>query len=294
MKKSDTLVQYFLERKSLINKSFILIVLSFFVIFILSKNYKESPFIAKLSLEGMINNESNFIEKINQLKQKENLKAILILVNSPGGTFVSSKEIYDSLKLFDEKIPIAVYMKEVATSGAYLVSLGADKIFANTGTITGSVGVILQTADITTLLDKIGINPLVIKSGDLKAVPNLVEKTNELQFEYIKNIVLLMQEEFMQLVNLERKISIKSQEKIRDGRIFTSKQAKQIELIDEVGVEKDALDWLKKKAGLDDKIKIIDYAKTNDLFDFLNLKFFRKFNNMDLKLTDGILAIWTP
>ena len=294
MKKSDTLVQYFLERKSLINKSFILIVLSFFVIFILSKNYKESPFIAKISLEGMINNESNFIEKINQLKQKENLKAILILVNSPGGTFVSSKEIYDSLKLFDEKIPIAVYMKEVATSGAYLVSLGADKIFANTGTITGSVGVILQTADITTLLDKIGINPLVIKSGDLKAVPNLVEKTNELQFEYIKNIVLLMQEEFMQIVNLERKISIKSQEKIRDGRIFTSKQAKQIELIDEVGVEKDALNWLKKKAGLDDKIKIIDYAETNELFDFLNLKLFRKFNNMDLKLTDGILAIWTP
>ena len=294
MKKSDTLVQYFLERKSLINKSFMLIVLSFFVIFILSKNYKESPFIAKISLEGMINNESNFIEKINQLKQKENLKAILILVNSPGGTFVSSKEIYDSLKLFDEKIPIAVYMKEVATSGAYLVSLGADKIFANTGTITGSVGVILQTADITTLLDKIGINPLVIKSGDLKAVPNLVEKTNELQFEYIKNIVLLMQEEFMQLVNLERKISIKSQEKIRDGRIFTSKQAKKIKLIDEVGVEKNALDWLKKKAGLDDKIKIIDYAETNELFDFLNLKLFRKFNNMDLKLTDGILAIWTP
>ena len=294
MKKNDTLVQYFLERKSLINKSFMLIVLSFFVIFILSKNYKESPFIAKLSLEGMINNESNFIEKINQLKQKENLKAILILVNSPGGTFVSSKEIYDSLKLFDEKIPIAVYMKEVATSGAYLVSLGADKIFANTGTITGSVGVILQTADSTTLLDKIGINPLVLKSGDLKAVPNLVEKTNELQFEYIKNIVLLMQEEFMQIVNLERKISIESQEKIRDGRIFTSKQAKQIKLIDEVGVEKNALDWLKKKAGLDDKIKIIDYAETNDLFDFLNLKLFRKFNNMDLKLTDGILAIWTP
>ena len=167
-------------------------------------------------------------------------------------------------------------MKEVATSGAYLVSLGADKIFANTGTITGSVGVILQTADITTLLDKIGINPLVIKSGDLKAVPNLVEKTNELQFEYIKNIVLLMQEEFMQIVNLERKISIESQEKIRDGRIFTSKQAKQIKLIDEVGVEKNALDWLKKKAGLDDKIKIIDYAETNDLFDFLNLKLFRK------------------
>ena len=79
----------------------------------------------------MINNESNFVEQINQLKQNERLKAILVIVNSPGGTFVSSKEIYD-LKLFDKKIPIAVYMREVATSGAYLVALGADKIFSNT------------------------------------------------------------------------------------------------------------------------------------------------------------------
>ena len=195
----------------------------------------------------MINNESNFVEQINQLKQNERLKAILVIVNSPGGTFVSSKEIYDSLKLFDKKIPIAVYMREVATSGAYLVALGADKIFANTGTITGSVGVILQTADITVLLDKIGVNPLVIKSGDLKAVPNPVERTDSLQYEYIKNIVLLMQEEFGKIVNLEREISSRDQEKIVDGRIFTSNQAKKINLIDEVGVESDALDWLKKR-----------------------------------------------
>ena len=179
-----------------------------------------------------------------------------------------AKEIYDSLKLFDKKIPIAVYMREVATSGAYLVALGADKIFANTGTITGSVGVILQTADITVLLDKIGVNPLVIKSGDLKAVPNPVERTDSLQYEYIKNIVLLMQEEFGKIVNLEREISSRDQEKIVDGRIFTSNQAKKINLIDEVGVESDALDWLKKKAGLDDKIKIIDYAEKGDFLNF--------------------------
>ena len=294
MKKNDSLVKYFLKRKSLINKSFILILLSLLLVITFNESYKQSPFIAKLSLEGMINNESNFIEQIKQLEHKENLKAILILVNSPGGTFVSSKEIYDSLKLFDETIPIAVYMKEVATSGAYLVSLGADKIFANTGTITGSVGVILQTADITKLLDKIGVNPLVIKSGDLKAVPNLVEKTNEVQLEYIKDIVLLMQEDFIKIVNLERKISRKNQEKVSDGRIFTSKQAKQIKLIDEVGNEKDALNWLKKKANLDDKIKIIDYAQTSDFFDLLNLRLLKKFNNMELNLTDGILAIWTP
>ena len=294
MKKNDSLAHYFSERKSLIKKYIVIALLSLLTLVILNQNFKENPFIAKLYLDGMINNESDFLEKIKQLKQNNNFKALLIIVNSPGGTFVSSKEIYDSLKLIDEKIPVAVYMKEVATSGAYLVSLGADKIFANTGTITGSIGVILQTIDITLLLDKIGINPLVLKSGDLKAVPNPIEKTTYSQIDYIKNIVLLMQEEFNKIVNTERKISLENQKIINDGRIFTSNQAKEINLIDEIGQEENALDWLKKKAGLDDKIKILDYAEKDDLFNFLNLKFLKKISNTDLKLTDGILAIWTP
>ena len=256
-------------------------------------NYKKNPFLAKIYLEGMITSESNLVEKIDQLKQKQNLKGILLTINSPGGTFVSSKEIYDTLKFFDEKIPVAIYMKEVATSGAYLVSLGADQIFANTGTITGSVGVILQTADISLLLNKIGVSPLVIKSGDLKAIPNPLEKTNDEQIKYIKNVVLLMQEEFSKIVKLERELTWDNLEKISDGRIFTGNQAKEINLIDEIGAENDAIDWIKKKAGLDDNIKIIDYAKEDSFFDFLNLKFLKKFNDMNVKLNDGILAIWT-
>ena len=294
MKKNDSLVQYFSKKKSQIIKSFILIILFFSSVTVFNKNYKDSPFIAKLYLEGMISNETDLLEKINQLKKKENLKAILLKVNSPGGTFVSSKEIYDSLKFFDDTIPIAIYMKEVATSGAYLVSLGADQIFANTGTITGSVGVILQTADISILLDKIGINPLVIKSGDLKAVPNPLEKSNEYQINYVKDIVIIMQKEFSKIVKLEREISAENFLKINDGRIFTGSQAKEINLIDEIGVEDDAIEWLKKKAGLDDKVKIIDYVERNNFFDMLDLKFFKKISNMELKLTDGILAIWTP
>lgn len=294
MKKNDSLVQYFSKKKSQIIKSFVLIILFFSSVIVFNKNYKDSPFIAKLYLEGIISNETDLVEKINQLKKKENLKAILLKVNSPGGTFVSSKEIYDSLKFFDDTIPIAIYMKEVATSGAYLVSLGADQIFANTGTITGSVGVILQTADISILLDKIGINPLVIKSGDLKAVPNPLEKSNEYQINYVKDIVIIMQKEFSKIVKLEREISAENFLKINDGRIFTGSQAKEINLIDEIGVEDDAIEWLKKKAGLDDKVKIIDYVERSNFFDMLDLKFFKKISNMELKLTDGILAIWTP
>lgn len=293
MKKNESLAQYFLDKKSQIIKFFILVILLFFTAIVINQNYKKKPFIAKIYLEGMITSESNLVEKIDQLKQKQNLKGILLTINSPGGTFVSSKEIYDTLKFFDEKIPVAIYMKEVATSGAYLVSLGADQIFANTGTITGSVGVILQTADISLLLNKIGVSPLVIKSGDLKAIPNPLEKTNDEQIKYIKNVVLLMQEEFSKIVKLERELTWDNLEKISDGRIFTGNQAKEINLIDEIGAENDAIDWIKKKAGLDDNIKIIDYAKEDSFFDFLNLKFLKKFNDMNVKLNDGILAIWT-
>ena len=294
MKKNESLAQYFLDKKSQIIKFFILVILLFFTAIVINQNYKKKPFIAKIYLEGMITSESNLVEKIDQLKQKQNLKGILLTINSPGGTFVSSKEIYDTLKFFDEKIPVAIYMKEVATSGAYLVSLGADQIFANSGTITGSVGVILQTADISVLLNKIGVSPLVIKSGDLKAIPNPLEKTNDEQIKYIKNVVLLMQEEFSKIVKLERELTWDNLEKISDGRIFTGNQAKEINLIDEIGAENDAIDWIKKKAGLDDNIKIIDYAKEDSFFDFLNLKFLKKFNDMNVKLNDGILAIWTP
>ena len=294
MKKNESLAQYFLGKKSQIIKFFILVILFFSTAIVINQNYKKNPFIAKIYLEGMITSESNLVEKIDQLKQKQNLKGILLTINSPGGTFVSSKEIYDTLKFFDEKIPVAIYMKEVATSGAYLVSLGADQIFANAGTITGSVGVILQTADISLLLNKIGVSPLVIKSGDLKAIPNPLEKTNDEQIKYIKNVVLLMQEEFSKIVKLERELTWDNLEKISDGRIFTGNQAKEINLIDEIGAENDAIDWIKKKAGLDDNIKIIDYAKEDSFFDFLNLKFLKKFNDMNVKLNDGILAIWTP
>ena len=149
MKKNDSLVHYFLKRKSFIKKSlifsFIFSILSFiFYSF-------EKPFIAKLSIEGIINTESQFLDELKKIDENPNFKGLLVIINSPGGTFVSSKEIYDSLKFLNKKIPVAVYMKEVATSGAYMVSLGANKIFANSGTITGSVGVILQTAEITGL-----------------------------------------------------------------------------------------------------------------------------------------------
>ena len=292
MKKNDSLINYFLKRKSLIKKS--LIISFLFSIVLVATNAVEKPFIAKLYIEGVISTESQFIDELNKIEKDSNFKGLLVIINSPGGTFVSSKEIYDSLKFLSKKIPVAVYMKEVATSGAYLASLGADKIFANVGTVTGSVGVILQTAEITGLLDKIGITPMIIKSGELKAIPNPFEESDREQIDFIRDVVLEMQKEFIGLVKEEREISPEGINVVSDGRIFTSRQAQKINLIDEIAAEKDAINWIKKKGGLDDNIEIIDYADKKDLKGILDLNFFNKLKSFDDNLLKGILALWIP
>ena len=292
MKKNDSLIHYFLKRKSLIKKSLILSFL--FSILLIAINSIEKPFIAKLYIKGIIDTDSQFINELNKIEQNSDFKGLLVIINSPGGTFVSSKEIYDSLKSLNKNVPVAVYMKEVATSGAYLASLGANKIFANSGTITGSVGVILQTAEITGLLDKLGITPMIIKSGELKAVPNPFEESDREQIDFIKDVVLEMQREFIGLVESEREISPEEIKIISDGRIFTSKQAQKINLIDEIVSEKDAISWIKKKGGLDDNIKIIDYADKSNLDGLLDLKILNRLKSFDNTLIKGILALWIP
>ena len=217
-----------------------------------------------------------------------------MIVNSPGGTFVSSKEIFNAIDKISNNIPTAVYMREVATSGAYLASLGADQIFLNEATITGSVGVILQTVEFTDLFKMVGINPLVVKSGELKAVPNPLEKINDEKLEYINDIVGQMQKEFLRIVKEKRNITEETVQMISDGRIFTGLIAKSLNLVDEVGVEDDAITWIKKKGNLDDNVKVIDFDGEENIFKSLNLKIIEKIKKLELSLNDGILAVWVP
>ena len=186
-------------------------------------------------------------------------------------------------------------MRELGTSGAYLASLGVDKIFVNQGSITGSVGVILQTAELTSLLEKIGVEPIVIKSGSLKAVPNLVEKLDTEKLDYMKEIIKKLQNEFVGIVKQKRNLNNNSIEKISDGRIFTSIQALELNLIDFIGNEDDAVNWIKSQANLDKDIKILELDKKKKVLDFLNVSFFKNsLMSFNLNLNSGILAIWMP
>ncbi|MBC10623.1 MAG: signal peptide peptidase SppA [Rickettsiales bacterium] len=294
MNKNDFLNQYFISRNKLL-KIILVLLISIFIISTFLSNFKNNEvIIGKIKIEGLIKDKFYLLEEIKKIEDNKNIQGLLVIVNSPGGTFVSSKEIFNAIDKISNNIPTAVYMREVATSGAYLASLGANQIFLNEATITGSVGVILQTVEFTDLFKMVGINPLVVKSGELKAVPNPLEKINDEKLEYINDIVGQMQKEFLRIVKEKRNITEETVQMISDGRIFTGLIAKSLNLVDEVGVEDDAITWIKKKGNLDDNVKVIDFDGEDNIFKFLNLKIIEKIKKLELSLNDGILAVWVP
>ena len=295
MKRNDILENY-LSKRSLIIKRFAIVLISTILIFsFFLFTSKKKDFIATISIEGIISNPEETLNDLENINKSSNAKALLVNINSPGGTFVGSKELYDKIKEISKKVPVVTYMREMATSGGYLVSLASQKIFSNIGTITGSVGVILQTAEITELLEKIGINPIVIKSGKLKATPNPLEGLSENDSKYLNDIIKSMQLEFLSLLSENRNIESKTLEIISDGRIFTGKQAKELNLIDFIGSKSDAIKWLKDEAKLPQDIDILDYSKENQYEKLISMRLFDKnFNFLKKNIYSGFLAIWDP
>ncbi len=295
MKRNDILEKY-LSKRGLIIKRFAVALISILLIFsFLLFSSKSKDFIATISIEGIINDPVDTLNDLENINKSSNAKALLVNINSPGGTFVSSKELYDKIKEISKKIPVVTYMREMATSGGYLVSLGSQKIFSNVGTITGSVGVILQTAEVTEMLKKIGINPIVVKSGDLKATPNPLESVSEKESEYLNNIIKSMQLEFLNILSENRDIENETLRIISDGRIFTGKQAKELNLVDFIGSKNDAINWLKEKAKVPTDIDIIDFSKETQYEKLINMKLFNEnFHFLKNNIHSGFLAIWDP
>ena len=295
MKPNDFLEQFYTKRQSII-KRLLIIVIVILLVFTASLQFQQKEnFIAKITVEGIIKDRNDILEQLKDLDNDQNVKGLITIINSPGGTYVGSKEIHESIKKLSKKIPTVAYMREMATSGGYLVSLSSDRIFGNEGTITGSIGVILQTADISQLLGKLGINPVIIKSGDLKAVPNPAEEIDEKKLNYLKDVIKKMQTEFLNLVKKSRDISSSTLDLVSDGRIVTGKQAKDLKLIDAVGTENDAISWLKKEAGLDDEVRVKDLSIQGEITKFFNFSFLKKkINYLNQNFYNGFIAIWTP
>ncbi|MBL6621541.1 MAG: signal peptide peptidase SppA [Rickettsiales bacterium] len=266
-------ISFLIERKNLLKnlskwRIAAVVFLALIIITNISKNNfisKKKPYIAKVKITGMINDDDYRINKLNMLKNSDNVEAVIIKINSPGGTFVGGERLYNTIKKISKKKPVIAIIGDQATSAAYLAAIGSDYIIASNGSLTGSVGVLLQAFEATNLAEKIGIKPIIIKSSSFKATPHPAEKFNQADYNYLSKIVSQSKEIFLDIVKSEREnLNAESLKEISLGKVFIGKQAKELNLIDAIGDEKNALDWLKSKNINNERIINIKLQKPNE------------------------------
>lgn len=204
----------------------------------------ERDYVARLVVEGIITEDFDRDEALATIARDRRAKALVVRINSPGGTVVGGEALYRQLRLMSEVKPVVAVMGEVATSAAYLTALGTDHIIARQGTVTGSIGVLLQTANITGLLESIGIETEMVKSAPLKAQPNPLEDLSPEAREAIEQVVQDIFAMFVAIVQERRNFSPEQAIDVADGRIYTGRQALENGLIDGIGSEIDARAWL--------------------------------------------------
>jgi len=276
-------------------KTILIVVAIFFFVILISDNRYKKPHIAKVTIDNIITQDSFRYEKLEELSQNKNTKAVIVFINSPGGTVVGGETLYKSIKNIAQQKPVISVMGEVATSAAYMASLGSNYIFAQEGTITGSVGVLVLSSEFTELAKKIGISTEVIKSGDLKASPSPLEKMTPKAREQMEKIVQEISKNFINLVKKERKLDNNKTQLISDGRIFTGQSALQIGLIDSIGNIKEAKEYLKIERNIDMlPILNMEIIKKEKMIEkFLSL-FTNKINASKLLNLKGLISIWIP
>lgn len=223
------------------------------------KSVKKGSAIARVTINGIITENDYRDSLLRTLRNNKNYSAVIVYVNSPGGSVVGSEILYSDIKYIAEKKPVVALMGSIAASGGYLVSLASERIFAHEGTLTGSIGAIAQSVEFTDLLSKLGITPIVIKKPALKSMMSPMEKMTKKNEGVVEGLLTDTYNFFLELIEHNRKITREELLSIADGRVYTARQALQYNLIDQIGNEDDVLQWLKSnKAIHDDVVKDFD------------------------------------
>lgn len=204
-----------------------------------------------LEVEGTIVDSRRMIEQIEEFREHSNIKAVIVRIDSPGGGVGPSQEIYSELKHLAEEKPLVVSMGAVAASGGYYLAVAGERIFANPGTITGSIGVIMSFPNYQELMGKIGIQTEVVKSGRFKDIGSATREFSEDDRALLQEMIDDVHLQFVEAISAGRNMSIERLQPFVDGRIFTGRQAKEAGLIDELGTLSDAVKYAAKVAGID-------------------------------------------
>jgi protease-4 len=205
-----------------------------------------AAYIARIKVQGLIRDNRDRVEAIQKLA-KSHAKAVILHIDSPGGTTAGSQQLYDALRALQAKKPFVVVVDGLAASGAYIAALSSDHIIAHDTSLVGSIGVLFQYPDVVDALKSLGIKVESIKSTPLKAVPNSFEPTSPEARAAVEAIVLDSYAWFKALVKQRRNMDDAQLLAVADGRVFTGRQGVKLKLVDSLGNEKTALAWLAKE-----------------------------------------------
>ena len=251
----------------LLSVYFFTIVLS--VLFGLNISGQRGKKIGLIKIEGIILSSDSFIDQLKKVKDDDSIVAVIVRIDSPGDEVAPSQEMYSELLRFKEetKKKVVASLADIAASGGYYIACAADKIIANPGTLTGSIGVIVKVPNFKELFEKIGYEEQVIKSGKFKDIGSSSRKLTNDERELFQGLIDDIHQQFIESVAKSRDIGIEDIRKIADGRVFTGRQAKEFDLIDNLGTFEDAIDLASELSGITGEPKIVNLKEKSSMFE---------------------------
>jgi protease IV len=273
-----------------------------------------TPQISRVTIQGLILGDHERTEALDSLARSRNTRAVIVHIDSPGGTTSGSEELHQALRRVAAQKPTVVVVDGLAASGGYMAAMAADHIIAQNSSLVGSIGVLFQYPNFSDLMNKVGVSYETIKSSPLKASPNGFEPTTPEARAAIEALVTDSFAWFKDIVRDRRKLEGEDLDRVADGRVFTGRQAVSLKLADEIGREQEAIDWLEKTSKIDPKTPVRDWRlhPRFSQFSLLHLGMAKALDGLGLgslaptiemagalqaaeKLNlDGLLMLWHP
>lgn len=268
--------------------------------------------VARVAIEGIITGDRATLKLLDDVA-KSKAEAVIVTIESPGGTTTGAERLHDAIRKVAERKPVVAVVRGMAASGGYIAAIGADRVIAQGNSLVGSIGVLFQFPNVGRLLETVGVKMEEVKSSPLKASPNGLEPTSPEARAAIEALVRDSYDWFKGMVGDRRKLDGAALDRVADGRVFTGRQSVDLRLIDEIGDEKTAVAWLATK-GIEEKTPVRDWQLKDRFSDlsFLHLGMAALLDSMGLKSLaqrfagagalqtldrlnlDGLLALWHP
>lgn len=271
---------------------------------------KSVDHIAKVAIAGTITEDDELVERLEKIRKSSSVKGVILAIDSPGGTTAGGEQIYEEIRLLAADKPVVAQVGTLAASAGYMIASASDHIVARKSSIVGSIGVLVQYPDLTGLMDKLGIKLEEVKSSPLKAEPSPFNPTTDEERAMVRSMILDSYDWFQGIVAERRRMSRAEVATLADGSVFTGRQALANRLVDALGGEREAIDWLAGR-GVDRDLEVVEWKSGDETSGWLlsgsfaravarwlglpayDADIIRELGG-DRIFLDGLLSLWHP